>query len=74
MPAATKWSRPGASKIRFSNLTRIKLGLIIMAMLVFGYGVRNDIAYMRWIAIGLLAAAYLLRFVNRGIDTSHSGD
>ena len=36
-----------------------------MAMLIFGYGIRNDVAYMRWIAIGLLAVAYLLRFVDR---------
>lgn len=43
----------------------MKLGLVIMAMLVFGYGIRNDVSYMRWIAIGLLAVAFLLRFLNR---------
>ena len=34
-----------------------------MAIIVFGYGVRNDVSSLRWIAIGLLGAAYLLRFV-----------
>lgn len=36
-----------------------------MAILVFGYGVRNDITNLRWVAIGFLAVAYLLRFVGR---------
>ncbi|MEO8000025.1 MAG: hypothetical protein ABI852_21410 [Gemmatimonadaceae bacterium] len=36
--------------------------MVIMAMLVFGYGIRNDVSYMRWIAIGMLAVAFLLRF------------
>lgn len=36
-----------------------------MAMLVFGYGVRNDISHMRWIAIGFLAVAFLLRFLDK---------
>ncbi len=39
--------------------------MVIMAMLVFGYGIRNDISYMRWIAIGLLAVAFLLRFLDK---------
>ncbi|MEO7358865.1 MAG: hypothetical protein ABI120_00960 [Gemmatimonadaceae bacterium] len=36
-----------------------------MAMLIFGYGIRSDVSYMRWIAIALLAVAYLLRFFDR---------
>ena len=40
-----------------------------MAIVVFGYGVRNDVSYMRWIAIGLLAVAYVLRFLNRKTAT-----
>ena len=65
MPAATRSSRPGASNIRFSNLTRVKLVLVILAILTFGYGVRNEMAEARWIAVGLLAVAFLLRFASR---------
>lgn len=36
-----------------------------MALLIFGFGVRNDVSVMRWIAIGVLATAYVLRFVRR---------
>lgn len=36
-----------------------------MAMLIFGYGIRNDVSFMRWIAIGLLAVAFLLRFLDK---------
>lgn len=36
-----------------------------MAMLVFGYGARNDVSYMRWIAIGMLAVAFVLRFARK---------
>lgn len=33
--------------------------------MTFGYGVRNDVPNMRWIAIAFLAVAFLLRFVKR---------
>lgn len=36
-----------------------------MAMLVFGYGIRNDVASLRWVAIGFLAVAFVLRFVGK---------
>lgn len=62
MRGATRSFRPGANNIQFSTLTRVRLGLVIMAMLIFGLGVRNDVSVMRWIAIGVLAITYLLRF------------
>lgn len=65
MRAATRSFRPGASNIRFSNLTRIKLVIVILAILTFGYGVRNEVAEARWVAVGLLAVAFLLRFASR---------
>ena len=36
-----------------------------MAMLVFGYGIRNDVASLRWVAIGFLAVAFILRFAGK---------
>jgi Zn-dependent membrane protease YugP len=40
-----------------------KLALALAGMLVFGYGVRADVATIRWIGIALVAVAVLLRFV-----------
>ncbi|GEM_PF-2362845 len=68
MHAATRSCHPGASNIRFSNLTRIRLLFVIAAILVFGYGVRSNDSNVRWVAIGLLAAAFLLRFAVRFVS------
>lgn len=39
--------------------------MVILAILTFGYGVRNEMAEARWVAVGLLAVAFLLRFASR---------
>ncbi len=46
--------------------TRIKLGLLFAAIVVFGVGMATGLDWTRYVAIGLLAAAVLMRFVPRG--------
>ena len=46
-----------------SRLTQLKLGLAIIGLLLWGYGYRVDDSRLRWIGIGFLAGAALLRFV-----------
>ena len=45
------------------DLTRYKLALVVMAAIVVGYGIRSDNPTLRWVGIGLLVCALLLRFV-----------
>ena len=45
-----------------TGLARIKLGLAIIAIILFAAGIRLDDARLRWIGIGCFAAAWLLRF------------
>ena len=46
-------------------MTVAKLALALMAAILFAYGARNDIPQLRWAAIAFLAAAVILRFVDR---------
>lgn len=46
-----------------TSLTKLKLGLTIIGLILFAYGVRMDQGMLRAIAIGFVAAASLLRFV-----------
>lgn len=46
-----------------SSLTKLKLGLTIVGLVLFGYGVRMDDGRIRLVGIGFVAAASLLRFV-----------
>lgn len=45
-----------------SALSQLKLGLALAGLIIWGYGVRADINWLRWIGIGFLAAAAVLRF------------
>lgn len=48
------------------RLTQAKLALTVVAAILFAGSMRlEDADYLRWIAIGLLAVAILLRFVRR---------
>jgi hypothetical protein len=48
------------------RFTQAKLALALVAAIVFAFSMRmEDADYLRWIAIALLAAAVLLRFVRR---------
>lgn len=46
-----------------STLTKVKLGLTIIGLILFAYGARVDDAKIRMFGIGFVAAASLLRFV-----------
>jgi hypothetical protein len=46
-----------------SALTQLKLGLVVIGLILFGYGLRVDHERLRWIGIAFLAAAAALRFV-----------
>ena len=46
-------------------LSHLKLGLATIGLILWGYGVRVDDAPLRWIGIGFLAAAVILRFWRR---------
>ena len=46
-----------------TSLTKLKLGLTIIGLILFFYGVRVDNTTLRMIAIGFVAVASLLRFV-----------
>lgn len=48
-----------------SALTQLKLGLVLIGLILFGYGLRVDNERLRWIGIAFLAAAVVLRFVRR---------
>lgn len=45
------------------GLTSVKLALAITGIIVFGVGVRFEHPTVRWIGVGLVAAAWLTRFV-----------
>ena len=44
-------------------ISQLKLGLALIGLILFGYGMRADDARLRWMGIGFLAAAAVLRFV-----------
>lgn len=52
-------------RLRVTTLTRVKLGLAIMALIFFAAGIRSGLDWQRWVAIGLLALAVVLRYVER---------
>jgi len=52
-------------RLRVTTLTRVKLGLAIMALIFFAAGIRSGLDWQRWVAIGLLAVAVVLRYVER---------
>lgn len=45
-----------------SGLTQLKLGLALAGLIVWGYGARTDISWLRLVGIGFFAAAAILRF------------
>lgn len=44
-------------------VTRIKLALAIIGIIVFAAGVRFEHTVLRWVGIGFVVAAFLARFV-----------
>jgi len=48
-----------------SALSQLKLGLALIGLILFGYGMRVDDGRLRWMGIGFLAAAAMLRFIRK---------
>ena len=46
-----------------TTLTRAKLALALIGLVVFGAGMRLERVELRWTGLGFVAAAWLLRFV-----------
>jgi hypothetical protein len=46
-----------------SGLTQLKLGLALIGLILWGYGARAEVEWLRWVGIGFLAASAVLRFV-----------
>jgi hypothetical protein len=46
-------------------LSQLKLGLAAIGVILFAYGARADVNYLRWTGIAFLAAAVALRFWRR---------
>jgi hypothetical protein len=45
-----------------NTITRAKLVIAAVGLLVFTYGMRSDLDVVRWVGIAFVAAAFLLRF------------
>jgi hypothetical protein len=54
--------RDGNDRLMLTALTQMKLGLALAGLIVWGYGVRTDVGWLRWVGIGFFAAAAVLRF------------
>ena len=46
-----------------TTLTRAKIALALIGILLFGAGVRLERTELRWVGLALVLAAWLLRFV-----------
>jgi hypothetical protein len=46
-----------------STLTRVKIALALTGLVLFGAGVRLEHQELRWVGLGLVVVAWLLRFV-----------
>jgi hypothetical protein len=53
-------------------LSHFKLGMAAAGVILWGYGARADIEWLRWAGMGFLAAATVLRFWRRD-RTPHDG-
>lgn len=57
------------------TITRLKLILAVIGLLLFAAGARWENSALRWAAIGVIGVAFLLRFIKpKGNDESPPGD
>lgn len=54
-----------------STLTKVKLGLTLIGLILFAYGARMDDATIRSIGIAFVAVAWVMRFVKRTQGAPH---
>lgn len=48
-----------------NTIARIKLALVVIALIIWAQGARTDDSWLRGAAIAVLLVAFLLRFVGR---------
>ena len=48
-----------------SNLTRFKIALAVIGLVLFGAGVRLERVELRWTGLAFVVLAWLLRFARR---------
>jgi len=53
-----------------SGFIAVKVGLAIIGVILFGYGVSADNIMLRWLGIGFLAASVLLRFLPKRLRSA----
>ena len=46
-----------------NTITRLKLGIVLVALIIWAYGFRTENRSLMWVGMGLVVAAFLLRFV-----------
>ena len=51
-----------------TTLTRAKIALALIGLVLFGAGVRLERVELRWVGLGFVAAAWLLRFARPRSD------
>ena len=51
-----------------SALTRAKVALALIGLVIFGAGVRFERTELRWVGLGFVVLAWLLRFARRGTE------
>lgn len=44
------------------SVFQLKIGFAVVGLLAFGYGMRVNDSVIRWVGIGFVALAFLLRF------------
>ena len=45
-----------------NTITRVKLGVVLVALIIWAYGFRTDNRTPMWIGMALVVVAFLLRF------------
>jgi len=48
-----------------THRTEIQLALLVIGLIVWGYGQRTDDSRLTWIGLGFFAAATVLRFLKK---------
>ena len=49
------------------RITVLKIALALAGVGIFAFGVRSDDTIFRWVGIGCVVAAFLLRFVKKRV-------
>jgi hypothetical protein len=57
-----------------NTLVRVKLALVVIALIIWIWGYRVDDSFLRVAGIAVLLIAFLLRFVGRRPRSSASGN